>query len=66
MSAIQKTNQVLKTNIPPMPESVSLAVSIAQSSGAVVPQDAIDLMCKVDNGEISADNAIEQIIQSHT
>ncbi|MFT4927339.1 MAG: hypothetical protein ACI8WB_003445 [Phenylobacterium sp.] len=64
MLALQKTKLSLKTQ--PIPANVSLTTSIAQSSGATVPQDAINLMCKVDDGEISADQAIAQIIQSHS
>ncbi|NQZ10519.1 MAG: hypothetical protein HRT35_25480 [Algicola sp.] len=49
----------------PLSENISLAVSIAQSSGTVVPDEAIELARRVESGELSTDQAIVQVIKTH-
>ena len=46
-----------------LPYSVLRAIDTVRASGGVISEDAIELMCLVDSGEISGDEAVLRVIE---
>ncbi|NQZ10523.1 MAG: hypothetical protein HRT35_25500 [Algicola sp.] len=65
MTVTPKNKQAIETEEPPLSKNISLAISIAQSSGTVVPEEAIELVCRIESGELSTHQAIELVIKAH-
>jgi hypothetical protein len=65
MSVAQKSRQDIEIALAPLSENASLALSIAQSCGDVVPNEAIALVRRIESGELTTDQAIELVIKAH-